>query len=67
MSALDHRAAIQEHLLVAGNHDSGESGGGRIDNYIKHCGQPFAKAVKGNYGKQYTSTIHSTRLSPASS
>jgi hypothetical protein len=40
-------------LLIAGNHDTGESGGGNIDDYITHCGQPFKDDIKGVYGRQY--------------
>ncbi|HEY7499241.1 MAG TPA: metallophosphoesterase [Vicinamibacterales bacterium] len=38
-------------ILVAGNHDTDESLGGDIPEYIKYCGQPF-KTV-GVYGRQF--------------
>ena len=38
--------------ILAGNHDTGESAGGNIDNYVKFC--PFTLgALTGTYGKQY--------------
>jgi hypothetical protein len=43
--------------LIAGNHDTGESPGGNIDNYIRYC--PFVlpnitrPVLYGTYGKQY--------------
>jgi len=38
--------------ILAGNHDTGESTGGNIDQYIQHC--PFTlDALTGTYGKQY--------------
>ncbi len=37
---------------MAGNHDTGESFGGSIDDYIKYCGIPFKNLV-GKYGRQY--------------
>lgn len=39
-------------FLLAGNHDSGESPGGNINNYLAACPRPPA-AVSGSYGKQY--------------
>jgi hypothetical protein len=40
-------------LLLAGNHDTGESLGGNIDQYLKHCGNPFSTNVVGTYTRQY--------------
>ena len=40
-------------LLLAGNHDTGESLGGNIDKYLKHCGNPFDKRIVGTYTRQY--------------
>lgn len=40
-------------LLIAGNHDTGESPGGSMRDYLKHCGNPFPKLIKGRYGYEY--------------
>jgi hypothetical protein len=43
---------IKHLALIAGNHDSGQSRGGNINNYVKEC--PFSlKGVHGIFGKQY--------------
>ena len=40
--------------LIAGNHDTGESPGGHIDNYRIHCPYTLAaSSLVGDYGKQY--------------
>jgi hypothetical protein len=40
--------------LIAGNHDSGESPGGHIDNYRIYCPYTLAaSSLVGDYGKQY--------------
>ena len=39
-------------VLVSGNHDSGESLAGNINEYVKQCGIPFGIPAEG-YGKQY--------------
>ena len=45
-------AKYSKLLLLSGNHDSGESGGGDINKYVASC--PMADVVvKGVYGKQY--------------
>lgn len=45
-------AQYQNVLLIAGNHDSGESNGGNINEYVKFC--PFTLGTPiGDYGKQY--------------
>lgn len=38
-------------LVIAGNHDSGESRGGNIHRYIEHCGNPFG--IGPGYGTRY--------------
>lgn len=40
-------------FLIAGNHDTGESSGGSIANYIQHCARPTAIPFTGTYGHQY--------------
>lgn len=41
-------------LLIAGNHDSGESTGGNINEYVKSCPFPLESTPMGGvYGKQY--------------
>jgi Calcineurin-like phosphoesterase len=40
-------------LVIAGNHDTGESGGGNINNYVIHCPNPLKVPIVGTYGKQY--------------
>jgi hypothetical protein len=44
--------AFKNLLLVAGNHDTGESLGGNIRKYIEHCATP-ALGIQGTYGRQY--------------
>jgi len=45
--------SVTNLLLIAGNHDTGESPGGNIDRYMRYCGNPFAKILTGKYGRQY--------------
>lgn len=40
-------------ILVVGNHDSGESGGGNINEYIKYCDFGLGVPLTGDYGKEY--------------
>lgn len=40
-------------LLIAGNHDSGESKGGNINEYVKFCPFTLDSTLVGIYGKQY--------------
>jgi predicted phosphodiesterase len=40
-------------LVLAGNHDTGESSGGNINNYVIHCPNPLEVSIVGTYGKQY--------------
>lgn len=40
-------------LLIAGNHDTGEHEGGDINQYIKHCGNPFSDKTVGKYAREY--------------
>jgi Calcineurin-like phosphoesterase len=48
------KAAFNDVELLAGNHDTGESRGGHIDNYRVHCPYTLAaSSLVGDYGKQY--------------
>jgi hypothetical protein len=40
-------------LIVPGNHDTDESSGGEISDYLKHCGNPFQSAITGIYPWRY--------------
>jgi PKD repeat protein len=40
-------------LLVVGNHDSGESGGGNINNFRQYCNFGIQATLTGDYGKEY--------------
>ena len=44
--------AFKNLLLIAGNHDTGESLGGNIKKYIEQCGTP-ALGIQETYGRQY--------------
>jgi len=39
--------------LIAGNHDTGESGGGNINNYAQYCPYTLPGPLTGTYGKEY--------------
>jgi hypothetical protein len=46
------KAKIPNVIVIAGNHDVGESSGGDINQYRQHC--PFTLgSLSGDYGKQY--------------
>lgn len=48
------KASFNDVQLIAGNHDTGESSGGHIDNYRIHCPYTLAaSSLVGDYGKQY--------------
>lgn len=40
-------------MIVSGNHDSGESSAGNINNYITFCPYSLGVPMTGTYGKQY--------------
>lgn len=40
-------------LIIAGNHDSGESSGGNINTFRQHCDFGIDAALTGDYGKEY--------------
>jgi hypothetical protein len=40
-------------LLIAGNHDSGESSGGNINVFRQHCNFGIVATLNGDYGKEY--------------
>jgi hypothetical protein len=40
-------------LLIAGNHDTGESGGGNINTLREHCNFGIAATSTGDYAKEY--------------
>jgi Calcineurin-like phosphoesterase len=48
------KTSFNDVELIAGNHDSGESPGGHIDNYRIYCPYTLAtSSLVGDYGKQY--------------
>jgi hypothetical protein len=48
----EFKSRFNDVEVLAGSHDSGESEGGHIDNYVVHC--PFTlSGLNGAYGKQY--------------
>jgi hypothetical protein len=40
-------------LIVPGNHDTDESSGGDISDYLNHCRNPFQSAITGRYPWRY--------------
>jgi hypothetical protein len=40
-------------LLIAGNHDTGESGGGNINTLRQYCNFGISATLTGDYGKEY--------------
>lgn len=40
-------------LVIAGNHDSGESDGGNINVFVDHCNFGIDATLNGDYGKEY--------------
>lgn len=40
-------------IIIAGNHDSGESAAGNINSYIQYCPYTLNSPMTGSYGKQY--------------
>jgi hypothetical protein len=46
-------ANFNKVVIVSGNHDSGESSAGNINNYIQYCPFTLGVPVTGTYGKQY--------------
>src|SRR3990167_158589 len=48
------KASIPNLLIVAGNHDSGESSGGNINEFVKYCPYSLSSTpLTGIYGKEY--------------
>jgi len=47
------KAAMPNFTIVTGNHDSGESGGGNINNYVQYCPYTLPGPMTGTYGKEY--------------
>ena len=47
------KGVVNDFAIIAGNHDTGESGGGNINNYVQYCPYTLAGALTGTYGKEY--------------
>ncbi len=46
-------AGYNNILITSGNHDSGESSSGNINNYVQFCPYTLSSPLTGTYGKQY--------------
>jgi len=45
-----HQADV---AIIAGNHDTGESSGGNINNFVQYCPYTLPGPLTGTYGKEY--------------
>lgn len=47
------KSSYSNVLLLSGNHDTGDAGGGQLDNYLQYCPYTLSAPMTGSYGKQY--------------
>jgi len=47
------KASLNDVEVIAGNHDSGEDGGGNIDYFVQYCPYTFPQPYTGTYGREY--------------